>query len=220
MGLLVIARPFIAVAIGLGLLLGPPSAGAETGGTVAPFQPPSPEVLQQLREIMRKSDPGPDGFYPPDVHGWVRRGKVAVIDGDTIRIGGTRIGLSGIDAPELVQTCRTAQGAPWGCGTAARARLEELIAGEAVTCFGVRDRPDGDGRMLAVCKVLPRPYLNGEMVGAGYALAHGRYSKQYQRKERAARDRRAGIWNSHFEPPWLWRRNHRPVPRSPAERER
>ena len=150
----------------------------------------------------------------------MRRGKATVIDGDTIRIGGTRIGLSGIDAPELVQTCKTAEGAPWSCGTVAKARLEELIAGEAVTCYGVTDRPDGDGRMLAVCKVLPRPYLNGELVGAGYALAYGRYSEQYEPKERTARDRRAGIWDGRFEAPWLWRRARRRAPRSPAGRER
>ena len=208
------ARPLIAAALGLGLLLGAASVGADT---VAPVRPPSPEVLQKLREILRQSDPGPDGFYPPDIHGWVRRGKARVIDGDTIRIGGTTIGLSGIDAPALEQTCRTAAGAPWGCGTAARARLEELINGEAVVCFGVRDRPDGDGRMLAVCKVVPRPDLNGEMVGAGYALAHGRTSERYQPRQRAARDRRAGIWAGRFEPPWLWRGKHKLDPEPASE---
>jgi endonuclease YncB( thermonuclease family) len=202
----------MAFLLGLGLLLGATPVAPQTGRTVAPFRPPSAEVLRQLRAILQKSEPDAEGYYPPEIHGWVRRGKARVIDGDTIRIGAMRIGLAGIDAPALRQTCRTAAGAPWGCGTAARARLEELIDGAAVVCFGVRDRPDGDGRMLAVCKVVPQPDLNGKMVGAGYALAHGRTSEHYQPRQRAARGRRAGLWAGHFEVPWLWRRKHRRAP--------
>ena len=38
-------------------------------------------------------------------------GQAAVIDGDTISIGGTRIRLEGTDAPEWEQTCDDANGA-------------------------------------------------------------------------------------------------------------
>jgi endonuclease YncB( thermonuclease family) len=34
-------------------------------------------------------------------------GKPRIVDGDTIEIGGTKIRLHGIDAPEMKQTCRT-----------------------------------------------------------------------------------------------------------------
>jgi len=37
-------------------------------------------------------------------------GPARVIDGDTIAIGGERIRLHGIDAPEMKQTCRTSKG--------------------------------------------------------------------------------------------------------------
>lgn len=41
---------------------------------------------------------------------------VAVIDGDTIDIGGTRYRLHGIDAPEAGQTCAKQGGGTWQCG--------------------------------------------------------------------------------------------------------
>ena len=117
----------MAFLLGLGLLLGATPVAPQTGRTVAPFRPPSAEVLRQLRAILQKSEPDAEGYYPPEIHGWVRRGKARVIDGDTIRIGAMRIGLAGIDAPALRQTCRTAAGAPAsgpatskypGCGAA------------------------------------------------------------------------------------------------------
>jgi endonuclease YncB( thermonuclease family) len=43
-------------------------------------------------------------------------GVPRIIDGDTIRIGNTRIRLHGIDAPEARQTCTIADGTEWRCG--------------------------------------------------------------------------------------------------------
>ena len=54
--------------------------------------------------------------------------SVQVIDGDSLRNGSEQIRLVGIDAPELRQTCRDAQGREWSCGRAAKARLAELVA--------------------------------------------------------------------------------------------
>jgi len=187
-----------------GLLLSAATVTAQTPYQ-PPFRTPSPGVLQKLRELMGQWEPDADGYYSPDSHGWVRRGKAVVLDGDTFQLGDTSIGLAGIDAPAPAQTCATDGGKSWPCGQAARARLAELINDEAVVCFGVRNRPDDQGRMLAACRVIPRPYLNGEMVGAGLALAHGRTSEQYQGREQAAREAGAGIWAGTFKAPWLWR---------------
>ena len=43
-------------------------------------------------------------------------GHAEVTDGDTLRIGATRIRLTGIDAPELAQTCTGQSGKEWPCG--------------------------------------------------------------------------------------------------------
>ena len=73
-------------------------------------------------------------------------GTATVIDGDTIRIGATKIRLYGIDAPEKRQTCRSANGMVWHCGLAAWTRLEALTLDEEIGCY----RPDGDdGKPLA-----------------------------------------------------------------------
>ena len=42
-------------------------------------------------------------------------GKVRIIDGDTLEVGGKRVRLFGIDAPEAKQTC-TVDGKEWRCG--------------------------------------------------------------------------------------------------------
>src|SRR5262249_61381782 len=46
----------------------------------------------------------------------VIEGSATVTDGDTIRVGDTRIRLHGIDAPETSQTCNAAGGGAWACG--------------------------------------------------------------------------------------------------------
>lgn len=43
-------------------------------------------------------------------------GKPRIVDGDTIEIGGTKIRLHGIDAPEDKQTCKKADGSDYRCG--------------------------------------------------------------------------------------------------------
>ena len=49
-----------------------------------------------------------------------------IIDGDTIRIGNTRIRLHGSDAPEARQTC-TVGGKEWRCGQEATNALARIV---------------------------------------------------------------------------------------------
>lgn len=129
-------------------------------------------------------------------------GTARVIDGDTIAVGGKRIRLQGIDAPEARQKC-TRSGSMWRCGWAATAALRGFLGGQRVQCTGQgRDR---NKRLVAVCRV------NGEDIGAwmvrhGWALDYRRYSKgRYAAEEAEAKAARRGLWAGTFTEPWEWR---------------
>lgn len=129
-------------------------------------------------------------------------GQATVNDGDTITLGGERMRLRGIDAPEYMQTCRRG-GQDYACGREARKALAALIAGRAVTCKGwERDRYN---RLLTVCMAGSPPVnLNQRMVETGWAVSFGDYGVQ----EIGARQRRVGLWAGDFERPRDWRREH------------
>ena len=133
-------------------------------------------------------------------------GSIAkVIDGDTIRIGRTRIRLHGIDAPEAKQTC-TANGKEWRCGWEATNALANIIGKHWVTC-SQRDK-DRYGRIVAVCMV-GQIDLNAWMVSNGWAVAYRRYSKKYEYEEVRAKAKGLGLWRGEFVVPWKWRRRNR-----------
>lgn len=128
-----------------------------------------------------------------------------IIDGDTIRIGDTRIRLHGIDAPEAKQTC-TAGGKEWRCGFEATNALASLIGAHWVSC-SQRD-VDRYGRIVAVCRAGPIE-LNAWMVGNGWAVAYRQYSMEYVRDEDDAKKAQHGLWRGQFAMPWDWRREKR-----------
>ena len=99
-------------------------------------------------------------------------GRAKIIDGDTLDIGGARVRLNGIDAPEKAQLCESGAVA-WDCGANATRALTSATQGADVTCRG--DKRDRYGRLLAVC-YLQGVDLNAQMVRDGWALAYRRYS--------------------------------------------
>jgi endonuclease YncB( thermonuclease family) len=128
-----------------------------------------------------------------------------IIDGDTIRIGNTRIRFHGIDAPEAKQTC-TVGGKEWSCGQEATNALVRIVGERQVSC-SQRDL-DRYGRIVAVCRA-GSVNLNAWMVGEGWAVAYRRFSMEYVRDETTAQREKRGIWRGNFMPPWEWRRQHR-----------
>ena len=128
-----------------------------------------------------------------------------MIDGDTLDLGGVRIRLHGIDAPETKQSCR-AGGKQWSCGREAARALASRIGGRSVACQE-RDR-DHYGRVVAVCG-LSGADLNGWMVAQGWAFAYRRYSHAYVAEESGARAAKRGVWRGEVVPPWDWRRGKR-----------
>jgi endonuclease YncB( thermonuclease family) len=131
--------------------------------------------------------------------------KITAIDGDSIRAGnGAEYRLYGIDAPELKQSCKEANGKSWLCGRAAKAKLTTLIKSGNVTCV---DRgKDRYGRIVAVCSANGVPDLGQALVRDGYAISlTGKSGDPYAAEQGEARDAKRGIWRGSFEEPWQWR---------------
>ncbi len=109
-------------------------------------------------------------------------GPACVTDGDTLVVngkrqrtrcvGGTRVRLFGIDAPELKQKCKAPGGRDFLCGRAAAAFLLEHVRDRTVECRG--NTVDRYGRLIAVCFVGGKD-LNAMMVGEGWSLAYSDY---------------------------------------------
>lgn len=133
---------------------------------------------------------------PPPIGGTARAS-----DGDSLRLGDSRVRLVGLDAPELAQTCRDAAGRDWPCGRSARDRLAQLLSTGAADC-----RPEGKDqydRLLARCFVSGRD-VGEVLVAEGLAVAYGDYWVQ----EASARSQALGIWEGGFEAPRAWRQDH------------
>lgn len=124
-------------------------------------------------------------------------GKAQAIDGDTLAIGGQRIRLHGIDAPDRHQTC-TAEGRQWRCGEEAMFALAHAMLEHWVRCE--EKGREADGTLLAVCHIGPYD-LNARMVREGWAVADRRQTDAYVGEEAQARAARAGLWQGAFLPP-------------------
>ena len=135
----------------------------------------------------------------------VLSGPARVVDGDTLELGGVRVRLHGIDAPESAQNCRVG-GRFWACGRAATRALAGLVRGKPVSCEE-RDR-DRYGRVVAVCRTAGQD-LNAWMVSEGWAFAYRRYSHAYVAHETRARTAKRGMWRGEVVAPWDWRSGKR-----------
>lgn len=133
--------------------------------------------------------------------------KIAAPDGDTLQIGDTRYRLYGIDAPELHQSCETADGKSWPCGREAQKRLKVLAGRGPITCTTqARDRFD---RVVAICRTETVPDLGEALVREGFAVNFGgRAVGPYETAEGEARDAKRGLWQGHFQRPSEWREAH------------
>ena len=128
--------------------------------------------------------------------------QAIIIDGDTIKIGEERIRFSGIDAPEINQTC-ILEGVEVFCGKTSKGLLVDKTSLEQVKC--ISEGKDQYNRTLAEC------FVNGEslsryLVRQGYAFAYRKYSKKFIKDEYYAKEKKMGMWNMKFLFPWDYRR--------------
>jgi endonuclease YncB( thermonuclease family) len=125
-------------------------------------------------------------------------GEGRASDGDSLRLGGDRIRLTGLDAPELDQTCWRDTGEAWACGQQARDLMAGLLARGNITC--ATSGADKFGRLLATCEMGGED-IGAAIVGAGLAIARERYGAE----ENAARNAGRGLWSGRFTDPRTWR---------------
>ncbi len=111
-------------------------------------------------------------------------GQVAVIDGDTLRLAGTVVRLSEIQAPQRGQACAAGP----DCGVQATSALAELVRDQRVECRV--SGHDEMGRPAARCDAGGQD-VNAALVAVGWARAE---TSTFLSAETTARTRRLGMW--------------------------
>ena len=125
-----------------------------------------------------------------------------VIDGDTIIINEEKIRFSGIDAPEIEQTCMKDNQKVF-CGMFAKMLLVKKIGNEIPEC--IKEGKDTYKRTLAECFVNSES-LSSFLVRSGYAFAYIKYSKKFIKDEKFAKTNKLGMWSMKFKYPWDFRK--------------
>ena len=133
----------------------------------------------------------------------IKSQELKVVDGDTIHLNGEKIRFSGIDTPELKQTCIN-EGIINPCGLTAKKILIDKIANYKVEC--ISEGKDQYKRILAECFV-NNESLSSYLVRSGYAFAYRRYSKKFVPDEDYARINTIGMWSMKFDYPWDYRKS-------------
>ena len=128
--------------------------------------------------------------------------ELKVVDGDTIHLNGEKIRFTGIDTPELKQTC-IKEGIENLCGVTAKKILINKIGDNTVEC--ISEGRDQYKRTLAECFV-NNESLSSFLVRSGYAFAYRKYSTKFVSDENFARMNKIGIWDMEFNFPWDYRR--------------
>ena len=128
--------------------------------------------------------------------------ELRVVDGDTIHLNGEKIRFTGIDTPELKQTC-VKEGFINQCGVTAKEILIVKIGDNKVEC--ISEGKDRYKRTLAECFVNDES-LSSYLVRSGYAFAYRRYSKKFVPDEDYAKDNKIGMWSMKFDYPWNYRK--------------
>jgi len=134
----------------------------------------------------------------------IKSQELNVVDGDTIHLNGEKIRFTGIDTPELKQTC-IKQGVKDYCGVTAKKILIDKISNKTVEC--ISEGKDQYKRTLAECFV-NNESLSSHLVRSGYAFAYRKYSKKFIEDENYAKANQLGMWSMKFEYPWDFRKNN------------
>ena len=127
-----------------------------------------------------------------------------VIDGDTIKINNIKYRFSGIDTPEINQTCKKDEEIIY-CGIIAKNKLIEKIGSHIPNC--IAESTDRYKRIIAECFVNNKS-LSKYLVRNGYAFAYRKYSKKFILDEDYAKKNKLGLWQMEFQYPWEYRKTN------------
>ena len=130
---------------------------------------------------------------------------IKIVDGDTIHLNGEKIRFTGIDTPELKQTC-IKDNELIQCGIKAKELLIKRIGNSNVNC--IKEGKDRYGRILAEC-FIENISLSSYLVRNGYAFAYRKYSQKFIPDEDFARINKNGMWSMTFEFPWEYRKKNK-----------
>ena len=128
--------------------------------------------------------------------------NLKIVDGDTIVLNGEKIRFSGIDTPELKQTCIDKDQEVL-CGVSAKMLLIKKIGNEIPVC--ISEGKDIYKRTLAEC-FIDDESLSSFLVRSGYAFAYRKYSKKFVEDEEFAKTNKLGLWSMKFQYPWDFRK--------------
>jgi endonuclease YncB( thermonuclease family) len=131
------------------------------------------------------------------------------VDADTLRVGGRKFRIDGVDAPEFQQPCTDSTGQLWSCGSHAGRKLAEMIGGRQVCCEDRgRDWKHKD-RRIGVCRVGEGggvTDLGRWLVREGLAIDFMPYScERFKADEDDARRAGRGMWAGCFVAPRAFR---------------
>jgi endonuclease YncB( thermonuclease family) len=115
---------------------------------------------------------------------------LAVVDGDTLRLGEQVVRLAGITAPARGSVCRGAEQGDVDCGAAAANALASLVRGSPVDC--TIHGHDNEGRPVGTCLAGTTP-LSETLVLNGWARAE---TADLRIPETTARTAGRGIWRA------------------------
>ena len=138
-------------------------------------------------------------------------GALRVIDGDTFDIGGERVRLFGVDAPERDQPCTDSREEPWPCGAWVTAQVDALYGGAQAACTTLDI--DRYQRPVVRCSIGGRD-LGQMLVADGLATAYREYSWDYDLDEKSAQLAAIGIWSGGMQPPAAFRAAQAPAPQA------
>lgn len=117
---------------------------------------------------------------------------IAVVDGQTLRIGDRVVHLDGIEAPRRGETCVRPGGGVEDCGAASANALAALVRDAVLDC--TLEGHDPAGRSLARCRSA-RGGIGDAMVSSGWARVT-RDDGILSAEQARARTQQRGIWAS------------------------